>query len=148
MTTTMLDTSPTNDAALLEETLEMVAERCEDLTPAVYRRFFTHCPSASELFTIIDPDTPPMGCGQMLFEIISLLRDSAADKSYVPGYMQQIASEHLAFQVSGQQLYADFLNALHETLAALAGDDWSPAHEQAWRRQITRLVSYLPQTDQ
>ncbi|VVQ15864.1 globin [Pseudomonas fluorescens] len=148
MTTTIPDNSPTNDAALLEETLEMVAERCEDLTPAVYRRFFTQCPPASGLFTIIDPDTPPMGCGQMLFEIISLLRDSAADKSYVPGYMQQIANEHLALQVNEQQLYTDFLNALNDTLAALMDDDWSPAHEQAWRRQITRLVSYLPQTDQ
>lgn len=144
----MLDNSPTSDAALLEETLERVAERCEDLTPAVYRRFFSRCPSASGLFTIIDPDTPPMGCGQMLFEIISLLCDSAAGKSYVPDYMQQIANEHMAFQVSGQQLYADFLDALNDTLAALMGDDWSPAHEQAWRRQTAKLVSYLPQSDQ
>lgn len=143
----MLDNSPTNDAALLEATLETVAERCEDLTPAVYRRFFSNCPAAAGLFTIIDPDTPPMGCGQMLFEIISLLCDSAADKSYVPGYMQQIANEHMAFQVNGQQLYADFLNALNDTLAALMGDDWSPEHEQAWGRQINRLLSYIPPGD-
>lgn len=149
MVRTIANTPPatpsSSDATLLEETLETVAGRCNDLTPEVYRRFFVRCPSATGLFTIIDADTPPMGCGQMLFEILSLLRDNAEGKGYIPDYMKQIASEHAAFQVSERQLYADFLNALTDTLSTLMGNDWRPAHEQAWQRQITTLLSYLPQ---
>ncbi|SFQ29981.1 globin [Pseudomonas borbori] len=143
-TQTVAADTPADDAALLEETLEMVSSRSEDLTPDVYARFFSRCPAASGLFTVIDPATPPMGCGQMLFEIISLLRDSAAGKPYVASYMQQIATEHAAFDVRDPALYREFMHSLADVQATLLGPDWSPAHAQAWDRQIAALLRHLP----
>ncbi len=129
---------------LLNASLELAVAQCEDLAPAVFARFFERCPVAIELFTVPDAAMPPLGCGQMVFEIISLLLDSAADKPYVASYMHQIASEHCAFKVDDSTLYAEFLASLADVLADLLGPQWSTAYAQAWERQSKRLLDSLP----
>jgi len=130
-----------SDAAILDETLELAAARCEDLTPLVYQRFFALRPEAHALFNVPDPTMPPLGCGQMLFEIISLLTDAAAGKPHVAPYMHQIASDHVSFQVTGDALYRDFLTALMDVLAQLLGSHWTDRHAAAWARQADVLLA-------
>lgn len=133
-------TTRASDAAVLNETLELAAERCEDLTPLVYQRFFALRPEAAVFFNVPDPTMPPLGCGQMLFEIISLLTDAAAGKPHVVPYMHQIVSDHMNFKVTGEALYRDFLAALMDVLADLLGSHWTDRHSQAWARQVDVLL--------
>lgn len=133
-----------NDAALIEHTLELAAQRHEDISPLVYAHFFASCPEAAPLFKVIDPTQPPHGCGQMLFEILSLLQDCAAQKAYVAHYMQQIASNHYAFGVQAKALYAHFLNSVVCVLADTLDKDWNNELEVAWCRQTRALLTYIP----
>ena len=132
------------DAALIDQTLEIAATRCTDLTPAVFARFFERCPEATALFTVIDPNTPPMGCGQMLFEVISLLTDTANGQPYVASYMHQIACDHVEFKVDDARLYQAFMAALVDVIAGLLDANWTEAHAQAWARQCQALLGHLP----
>ena len=142
--TSRLHTCSNGDAIVLEGTLEAVTSLDRDISPAVYSRFLSRCPAKAELFRMIDAEQPPHGCGQMLFEIISLLQDNATNKQYVAGYMRQIADEHAAFGVTDTSLYAEFLASLVDVLAAVLGSDWTDAHAAAWTRQSEALLRHLP----
>lgn len=141
---TFMSTLPTTDSALLEETLEIAATRSDDITPEVFAAFFARCPEAQHLFTVLDPAAPPLGCGQMLFEIISLMTDAAAGRPHVQSYMHQIATDHVQFKVVDLALYREFLNALVDVLARLLGPQWTAAHAAAWARQGDALLKNLP----
>ena len=81
----------------------------------------------------------------MLFEIISLMRDTASHQAYVPSYMRQIAHEHAAFGVTDGALYAEFLASLVDVFANVLGSDWTDARAAAWARQSAALLGHLPQ---
>lgn len=138
-------TPPEDDHAVLHHTLELAATRCEDLTPLVFQRFFERRPDAASLFTVPDPNAPPLGCGQMLYEIICLLGDAATGQSYIGSYLHDIAEDHKRYAVFDASLYADFLAALVDVLAGLLGADWQPAHAAAWQRQSAQLLQHLPE---
>lgn len=128
------------DAELIEQTLETVSERCEDPAPDVFTRFFERCPEARSMFTVLDPSQPPLACGQMCFEVIQLLRDTAEGKPYVPSYMSQVAHSHAEIKVTDPRLYDEFLAALVDVMARLMGEDWTEAHAAAWARQNAALM--------
>lgn len=134
---------PMDDASILEHALELVAQRRDDIGPEVYSHFFQVCPAQYPVFKVVDPKQPPHGCGQMLFEVLSLLQDSTSGKSYVPSYLQQIAAEHAAFGVHGSVPYREFLDSLVAVVARVVGDDWTQAHAAAWARQTAALVRHL-----
>lgn len=138
------DSSDTDDLVLLNASLELAVAHCEDLAPAVFTRFFTRCPAAVGLFTVPDAAMPPLGCGQMVFELISLLLDSAAGKPYVAPYMQKIAADHAGFQVRDGALYTEFMAALVDVLAGLLGPHWNAVYARAWVRQSEHLLASLP----
>lgn len=140
----MVTVPPESDAALIAHTLELAAQKHDDIFPEDYARFFANCPASVPMFKVVDPSQPPHGCGQMLFEILSLLQDVAADKPYVASYMQQIASDHRAFGVGDPALYKKFLDSMVEVLAGLLGADWTVPHARAWERQSLALVKFLP----
>jgi hemoglobin-like flavoprotein len=133
-----------HDLDLLNASLELAVAQCEDLAPAVFARFFARCPAAKDLFSVPDAAMPPLGCGQMVFEIISLLLDSAAGKPYVAPYMHQIATEHAGFRVQDGALYSEFMAALMDVFADLLGPQWTSDCAQAWARQSARLLESLP----
>lgn len=132
-----------SDAHLIAQTLETVAERHEDISPMVYAQFFSACPQAAHLFKVVDPSQPPHGCGQMLFEILSLLQDCASEKTYVAGYMKQIASDHKSFGVHATDFYGHFLDSIIRVLHDVMGTHWSEELEAAWDRQAHRLLGFI-----
>lgn len=140
---TLLPDATAPDLPLLEKTLETVAERHPDITPLVYARFFERCPEARPLFRVVDPQQPPHGCGQMLFEVLSLLQDCAAGRQHVASYAQQVDHDHRAFGVHGPALYAQFLAAVIDVLAQQLGSDWTPELAAAWARQSQALLQHL-----
>lgn len=130
------------DAQWIEQSLEAVAALNVDIAPQVYAQFFSSCPQAAHLFKVVDPTQPPHGCGQMLFEILSLAQDCAADKAYVAGYMHQIASDHQSFGVHTADFYRQFLDSIISVLRETSGALWSAQWEAAWNRQAQRLVEF------
>ena len=131
------------DADLLEEMLECVTSVHGEIDAQIYARMFERCPHAAGMFKVIDPSQPPHGCGQMVFEIVSLLLDLAQDKPYVPSYLRQISHEHAAFGVDNRLYYAEFLRALTDVMARLADQAWTPDHAAAWERQTQRMMDII-----
>jgi len=132
-----------DDARLVEEIFECTASQSEDWTAAVFERFFQRCPDAVSHFRLAPEGSnqPPQGCGQMLFEATCLVMDSANGLPYVDAYVQQIVSEHAAFDVTETALYAEFFSAMRDELMQLIGDDWTDARAAAWDRQISALIA-------
>lgn len=135
-------TAATDDAVLLEASLEIAAGRCEDLTPLVFARFLELQPDSAGLFT--EDDLAVNRRGRMLQEITFLLLHHAAGESYVPVNVQSTASDHTAYGVYDPALYTAFFVAYTDVLAALLGDDWNSAYASAWQRQSEALLSNLP----
>ena len=143
MTTHVLQVESTRDGELIEATLELAAARHPDITPLVYARFFERRPQARALFEVIAPDQPPRGCGQMLFEILSLLVDCAAGRPHVAPYAHRVDHDHHAFGVDDPNLYAAFLDAVVDVLALQLGADWTTDLAAAWARQCRALLQHL-----
>ena len=141
--TKLLPPQASSDLPLLDRTLELTAERHPDITPLVYARFFERCPQARSLFEMVAPGQPPRGCGQMLFEILSLLQDCAAGRPHVASYAHQIDHDHRGFGVHDRALYAQFLDAVIDVLAEQLGADWTPDLAGAWARQSQALLRQL-----
>jgi hypothetical protein len=77
-------TTPANP---IEHSLELAAERCEDMTPLVYRRLFREHPEAEAMFRSEGSDPVK---GSMLALTIDAILDFAGERS---GHFRLIACE-------------------------------------------------------
>jgi hemoglobin-like flavoprotein len=129
--------SPTNP---IQHSFELAGERCNDLTPAVYRRLFREHPEAEAMFRRESGDLVK---GSMLALAIDAILDLAGDRS---GTFRMIECELQSHDAYGtpRKLFADFFDVIADTMREMLGSDWSPEIDQAWRTllsEIDRLVS-------
>ena len=124
----------------IHRSFELAAERCEDLTPLVYRRLFREHPEAEPLFR---RDGGELVKGSMLALTIDAMLDLAGDRS---GHFRMIECEvqsHDAYGTPGD-LFGKFFGVIADTMRELLADDWSPEIDAAWRKlldEIDRLVA-------
>jgi hemoglobin-like flavoprotein len=130
-----------DDVALIEQSLEIAAARCEDLTPLVYERFFVRRPDAKPYFEMHDLD--PRSHGRMLAEILVLLLDNARHERYVGPTLKTMVSDHESYGVLDRSFYAAFLEALEEVMAGLVAREWTPSMAAAFGRQRAALLETL-----
>ena len=124
----------------IHRSFELAAERCEDLTPLVYRRLFREHPQAEPLFR---REGGELVKGSMLALSIDAMLDLAGDRS---GHFRMIECEvqsHDAYGTPGD-LFGKFFGVIADTMRELLADDWSPEIDAAWRKlldEIDRLVA-------
>ena len=128
---------PTN---LIQHSFELAAERCEDLTPAIYRRLFREHPEAEAMFRRESGDLVK---GSMLALAINAILDFAGDRN---GHFRMIECEVQSHDAYGtpRKLFSEFFGVIANTLRDILGSEWSPEIEQAWGTllsEIDRLVS-------
>src|ERR1700692_4764498 len=119
----------------IQHSFELAAERCEDLTPLVYRRLFREHPEAEAMFRGEGGDLVK---GSMLALAIEAMLDFTGDRS---GHFRMIECEVASHDVCGtpRELFGEFFRALADTLNGLLGEDWSPEMEQAWRNFLGEI---------
>jgi hemoglobin-like flavoprotein len=130
-------TSSTN---LIQRSFESAAGRCEDLTPAVYRRLFREHPEAEPMFR---SEGSELVKGSMLALTIGAILDFAGDRS---GSFRMISCEVQSHDAYGtpRELFGEFFGVIADTLREILGPDWSPEIDEAWRKllgEIDRLVT-------
>ena len=130
-------TSSTN---LIQRSFELAAGRCEDLTPAVYRRLFREHPEAEPMFRSEGSEQVK---GSMLALTIGAILDFAGDRS---GSFRMISCEVQSHDAYGtpRELFGEFFGVIADTLREILGPDWSPEIDEAWRKllgEIDRLVT-------
>ena len=130
-------TAPTN---LIQHSFDLAAERCEDLTPLVYRRLFREHPETQAMFR---SEASELVRGSMLALTIDAMLDFAGDRT---GHFRMIECELQSHEAYGtpRELFGNFFGVIAETMREVLGDDWSPEIDAAWRKlldDIGRLIA-------
>jgi len=116
----------------IERSFEIAAERCEDLTPLVYRRLFDEHPEARTMFRT---EGSELVKGSMLALTIDAILDFAGKRT---GHFRLITSEVSSHDAYGtpRELFIAFFAIIAATLRELAGSDWSAEIDAAWRKLL------------
>ncbi|QWG16327.1 globin [Bradyrhizobium sediminis] len=130
-------TTPANP---IQHSFELAAERCEDLTPLVYRRLFREHPEAESLFRSEGGDLVK---GSMLALAIDAMLDLAGERT---GHFRLIGCEVQSHDAYGtpRDLFGSFFGVVADTMREVLGHDWTPEVDNAWRQlldEIDRLVA-------
>ena len=125
----------------IEHSFELAAERCEDLTPLVYRRLFEKHPEAQAMFR--SEGSEPVK-GSMLALTIEAVLDFAGQRS---GHFRLIECEVSSHDAYGtpRELFVAFFAVIADTLREIIGVDWSPEIDAAWRKLLDEIAHTVSQ---
>jgi hemoglobin-like flavoprotein len=132
-------TAPTN---LIHHSFELAAERCEDLTPLVYRRLFREHPETSSMFR---SEGSELVKGSMLALTIDAILDFAGERT---GHFRMIECEVSSHDAYGtpRELFGKFFGVIAETVREVLGADWTPEIDEAWRKLLVEIDSLVAQS--
>ena len=107
---------------------ELAAERCEDLTPLVYRRLAAAYP---ETLTMFRSEGSELVKGSMLAMTIEAILDFAGERS---GKFRMIECEVISHDGYGtpRELFVAFFGVIRDTLRDVLGREWSRDIDEAW----------------
>jgi hemoglobin-like flavoprotein len=127
---------------LIRQSFELAAERCEDLTPFVYRRLFREHPEAEAMFR---RDANDFVKGSMLALTTEAILDFAGERT---GSFRLIECEVTSHDAYGtpRDLFVKFFGMIFESLREIAGSDWSPEFDTAWRELLVELNDVVAQS--
>ena len=127
----------------IERSFELAAERCEDITPLVYRRLFNEHPEAEAMFRREGGD---LVRGAMLALTIDAILDFAGDRT---GHFRMIECEISSHDAYGtpRDLFIAFFGVIADTLREIGGSDWSPDIEAAWQRLLGDIAGIVAQSE-
>lgn len=122
----------------IEQSFELAASRCADLTPLVYRRLFHDHPEAEPMFRSGGSDLVK---GSMLAMTIEAVLDFAGARS---GHFRMITCEVTSHDAYGtpRELFFDFLRIIRDTLRDLNGSEWSAEIDQAWHTLLDDITQF------
>ena len=124
---------------LIERSFELAAERCEDLTPLVYRRLFDLHPEAQAMFRTEGSETVK---GSMLALTIDAILDFAGERT---GHFRLIAAEVFSHDAYGtpRELFAAFFGIIAQALRDIIGSDWSDEIDAAWQQLLGDIEDFV-----
>ena len=127
----------------IQHSLELAAERCEDLTPLVYRRLFREHPEAEKMFRSEGGD---LVRGSMLALTIDAILDFAGERT---GHFRMIECEVSSHDAYGtpRELFIVFFAVIADTVREILGADWSPEIADAWRKLLAEVDEVVAQTE-
>jgi hemoglobin-like flavoprotein len=127
----------------VHRSLELVAARCQDLTPRVYHRLFQQHPEAETMFRSQGSE---LVMGSMLALTIEAMLDFAGDRT---GRFRMIGCEVSSHDAHGtpRQLFGQFFAVIAATVREILGADWSPEIDEAWRRLLAEIDSVVTQAE-
>ena len=133
-------TAPAN---LIQHSFELAAERCEDLTPLVYRRLFREHPEAEPLFRREGGD---LVRGSMLALTIDAIMDFAGDRT---GHFRLIECEVQSHDAYGtpHDLFGKFFGVIAATMREVLGSDWSPEIDDAWWKLLSEIDQFIARSE-
>ncbi|SRR5579871_6277606 len=126
----------------IQQSLELAADRCADLTPLVYERLFREHPETQKMFRTQGSDLVK---GSMLAMAIEAILDFAGERR---GHFRMIACEVLSHDAYGtsRELFFAFFGIIADTLRDLLGEDWSGDMDEAWRALIAAVESAIAES--
>ncbi|MTV12790.1 MULTISPECIES: globin [Bradyrhizobium] len=125
----------------IERSFELAAERCDDLTPLVYRRLFRERPETQAMFRT-DGSEPVKGA--MLQLTIEAILDFAGERR---GHFRLIESEMFSHDAYGtpRELFVAFFAVIADTLHELLGERWTAEIDAAWHKLLGDIEAIVLQ---
>jgi hemoglobin-like flavoprotein len=122
----------------IEQSFELAASRCTDLTPLVYQRLFEQHPETRAMFRTQGGE---LVMGSMLALTIEAILDFAGDRR---GQFRLIACEVVSHDGYGtpRELFTAFFAVIRDTLRDLLRDEWSEDIAQAWDRLLIEIDAF------
>ncbi|MDH6257823.1 globin [Bradyrhizobium sp. BR13661] len=122
----------------IEQSFELAASRCADLTPLVYQRLFDEHPEARAMFRTQGSE---FVMGSMLALTIEAILDFAGERS---GHFRLIACEVVSHDAYGtpRELFIGFFAVIRDTLRDQLGDEWSDEMMQAWDALLVEIDAF------
>ena len=127
----------------IERSFEIAAERCEDLTPLVYRRLFSEHPEAQTMFRT---EGSELVKGSMLALTIDAILDFAGERT---GHFRLIECEISSHDAYGtpRDLFIAFFGIIARTLHDVLDGDWSPEIDAAWRKLLGEIEGVVARSE-
>lgn len=125
------------DLVLIQESLDLAAERVDDLVPLVYERFFALRPDVVHLF-----ENDPLGRGRMFNETLTMILEYTRQAGYLEGIVEREVQDHREYGAT-LSMYESYFDAVVQALQAVLGTIWLPQYEEAWRRQLKGLMALV-----
>ncbi|MFC3078703.1 globin domain-containing protein [Phenylobacterium terrae] len=126
-------------AAEIEASLELAAERCEDLTPLVYARMFERHPEMKPHFW---RDTDDAIKGEMLSRTFAALLDFVGQRTYADHMILSEMVTHEGYDVP-RQVFATFFGFVRDAVREAAGADWTVEFDRAWVELLAQIDDYI-----
>jgi hemoglobin-like flavoprotein len=127
------------DADQIVLSLELAAERCEDLTPLVYERLFRERPETRALFRT---EGSTLVKGSMLELALDAILDFAGERKAAHRMIFCEVQSHAAYGTS-PELFNVFFAVIAETVRELIGSAWTTEIDGAWRDLLGELDRYV-----
>ena len=133
----MVSTNP------IQQSFELASERCEDLTPLVYRRLFREHPEAEAMFR---SEGSELVKGSMLALTIVAILDFAGERT---GHFRMIECEVTSHDAYGtpRELFVAFFGVIGASLRDVLGEDWSPEIDRAWQNFLLEIDQFVTQSE-
>ena len=126
----------------IERSFELAAERCEDLTPLVYRRLLAKHPETQTMFR---SEGTELVKGSMLAMTIEAILDFAGERTGKFRMIECEVSSHDAYGTP-RELFVSFFGVIAETLREILGNDWTPEIDAAWRAMLAEVEGMVAQS--
>jgi len=123
----------------VEDSLEIAADRCADLAPAVYARLFAQAPHIAPMFCL---DTDGAVRGAMLSHVLRAVLDLVGDRHFGASLIRAEAMAHANYDVP-PEIFGSFFPIIRDVVREVAGAAWTPEMDEAWRdllAETERLV--------
>ena len=117
-----------NLISAFNHSLEVVADRCEDVVPPVYAELFQRYPEFEELFVL---DTDMGARGHMLNEALGMAEGLLRDDPVAGSFVSAERMNHEGYGI-GDDVFEGFFIVLASVFKQLAGEAWSDDMTAAW----------------
>jgi hemoglobin-like flavoprotein len=133
----------TASANPIERSFEIAAQRCDDLTPLVYRRLHAEHPETISMFRT---EGSELVKGSMLALTIEAMLDFAGPRT---GHFRMIECEISSHDAYGtpRDLFIAFFGVIAATLRELLAADWSPEINAAWRNLLEEIEDIVASSE-
>jgi hemoglobin-like flavoprotein len=126
------------DLDALEESFDLVAPRGDTLVEDFYERLFATAPAVEPLFAGTDLRRQRA----MLLAALILVRKSLRDPGALTARLRDLGARHVAYGAQPAH-YPVVAEVLIASMAAVAGEAWSPRYERAWADALDVIAAAM-----
>jgi hemoglobin-like flavoprotein len=135
----MADTPAFARAADIVASLELLAERCPDPAPVIYRRMFETHPQMEPYFW---RDKDGAIRGEMLARTIEAILDFVGERRYAGHMIGTEMVTHEGYMVQ-REVFITFFTIIRDSAREILADEWSAAFETAWAEMLAEIAAFV-----